>query len=124
MVESKLTHCHSEQCENNEINGILSEIANLVWGGFKVRYVAENDENKLHESVQIPIVVDYDEHKISFGSDAPQLSFKYTVFDEKTSKQIEIFQRLIFHLQWTPELFTENTQLLDDLLDSGELEFF
>lgn len=124
MIKNNLTHFSADKCGIEEVNGILSEITNLVWGGFKVRYVVEGDEHKLHESVQIPIVIDCEDDSISFGSEAPQLCFKYTLFDKNSLKRIEIVQRLIFHLHWMPDLFTENKVLVDELIDSGELEFF
>ncbi|MCW8931933.1 MAG: chemotaxis protein CheX [Gammaproteobacteria bacterium] len=124
MIENNFTGFKPTQNSINEVNGILSEITNLVWGGFRVRYVDDSGEHNSHESVQVPIVIDHTENSISFGSEAPQLCFKYTLFDKNNSKLVEIFQRMIFHLHWMPELFTENKILVDELIDSGELEFF
>jgi hypothetical protein len=62
---------------------------------------------------------------ISFGSDNPQLCFKYTLTDkEDPAKFLQIHQRFVFNLNWSPEDFAENKVSVEDLVESGDLEMF
>jgi CheY-like chemotaxis protein len=105
------------------LNGLLGEITNLIWGAFKNRYFTSSD--KPMYSGQVPIVINHLHRYISFGSDNPQLCFKYTLTDKSDpEKSLQIHQRFVFNLNWSPEDFAENIVSVDDLVESGELEMF
>jgi hypothetical protein len=62
---------------------------------------------------------------ISFGSEDPQLCFKYTLRDpDGQCAPLVIYQRFVFNLNWSPDKFKENETLAEDLFESGELELF
>lgn len=105
-------------------NGILNELTNMMWGGLRSRYFVD-DSSVQNNPTQVPIVVDHLHKFISFGSTEPQLCFKYIVQDALGNREpFDIYQRLIFNLNWSPEQFENNDPAVDALVDSGELEFF
>ena len=107
-----------------ELNNLLGEVTNLIWGAFKNRFINE-DIDRAHRSVtQVPLVINHQNKYISFGSENPQLCFKYTLLDEETGLFCSLYQWFIFNLDFTPELFQEIQTTVDDLIDSGELELF
>src|SRR3990167_5642777 len=84
-----------------DINNVLGEVTNLIWGGFKNRFVS-SEKNSAHLT-QVPIIVNHLNRYISFGSEDPQLCFKYTLVDHKGVNQpIVLYQRFVFNLTWTP----------------------
>ena len=108
-----------------ELNNVLGEATNLVWGAFKNRYV-KHDQSRIDVAqTQVPIIVNHEERYISFGSEDPQLCMKYRLHDrtQVDGAPITILQRFIFNLSWTPEDFAEN-EAIDSLLESGALEMF
>jgi len=109
----------------HRISDVLGEITNMVWGSFKSRYVVD-EYRVLMSQTQVPMLVMLEEKNISFGSSTPQLCFKYTLtdLDDQSSPPVEIFQRLVFNLSWSPEDFKEVQVSTEELVDSGELEFF
>lgn len=105
-------------------NGILNELTNLMWGGLRNRYFVGNSASQ-NNPTQVPIVVDHLHKFISFGSTEPQLCFKYRIQDSQGVREpFEIYQRLVFNLNWSPEQFKESDPAVEALVDSGELEFF
>lgn len=105
------------------VNSLLGEITNLIWGGFKNRYIG--DETTLaRSSIQVPLVVNHKHKYISFGSEDPQLCFLYTLTDDESGKSVRLYQRFVFNLAWAPEDFKEIVQPTDELVESGELELF
>ena len=124
LVKADRTHINPEEgFDFRNLNGVLGEVTNLVWGAFKNRYMSDNARSA-HLS-QVPIVINHLHRYISFGSDNPQLCFQYVLRDPSdTSRIVKIHQRFVFNLSWSPEDFSENTQTLDALVDSGELELF
>lgn len=113
------TDCHASF---RTVNNILGEVTNLIWGGFKNRFIADDDPGS-PSSVQVPIVINHQHKYISFGSENPQLCFKYTLSDGR-GKMIPIYQWFVFNLNWSPEDFKDIQLSIDDLVDSGELELF
>ena len=76
---------------------------------------------------RVPLVVNHLHRYISFGSENPQLSFKYRLpdGDHKDEKSMVIDQRFVFNLSRSPEDFKEDQfSTVDELFDSGELELF
>ena len=106
-----------------EVNSLLGEITNLIWGAFRNRYVG--DAAAISGSqIQVPLIVNHKHKLISFGTENPQLCFLYTLIDEESGKTVKLYQRFIFNLSWSPEDFKEIEYDAGDLVDSGELELF
>lgn len=103
----------------------LGEITNLVWGLFKNRYVAHQNPGNAVQT-QVPILIKLNQKSISFGSEDPQLCFKYALTDREQAEAapVYLFQRFIFNLNWSPEDFTEVPNSAEELVAAGELEFF
>jgi hypothetical protein len=108
----------------HDLNNALGETTNLIWGKFKNRYISYGDQ--CGHLTQIPIVINHGNRCMSFGSDNPQLCFRYTLTDRDRpdTPPTSIHQRFIFNLAWSPEDFTENQASVEDLFESGELELF
>ncbi len=109
-----------------EVNTLLSEISNMAWGGFKSRYITDNDnEEKLSHRIQVPIIINHSHKYVSFGSNEPQLCYRYTLIDPHGQvSPVSLYQKFVFSLSWSPEKFKESQQEVDDLVSSGSLEFF
>src|SRR5258708_7748242 len=105
------------------VNDQLSEITNLIWGSFKNRYIGD-DKMAAAGRVQIPLIVNHKHKYISFGTENPQLCFRFTLTDEATERTSTLYERFIFNLNWSPEDFKEIAPDTADLVDSGELELF
>jgi CheY-specific phosphatase CheX len=123
-VRAEHTHIQaSGAADFRNLNALLGELTNLIWGAFKNRFI--NGASHAAYAGQVPIVINHLHRYISFGSDNPQLCFQYVLRDPSDSGRIlKIHQRFVFNLSWSPEDFSENTQTLDALVDSGELELF
>lgn len=104
-----------------DLNSLLGEATNLIWGAFKNRYLG--DAASLSRSqVQVPLIVNHQQKTISFGTENPQLVFKYRLVHARSGKTAHLHQRFIFNLAWSPEDFTEVP--VDGMVGSGELELF
>lgn len=108
------------------VNAVLGELSNMIWGGLKNRYGSRNFGDTAGQvRVEIPIIVNHARKYISFGSDDPQLCFKFTLLDNTGHlNPITIYQKFIFSLDWTPEKFAESNQGVTELVTGGELELF
>ena len=125
LVKSGRTLVNPEDAHDfRNLNSLLGEITNLIWGAIKNRYLSSVRDGAYMS--QVPIIANNLHRYISFGSDNPQLCFKYTLSDENNEdvKPLVLQQKFIFNLNWSPEDFTENITSVDDLVCSGELEFF
>jgi hypothetical protein len=124
LVKSGHTHINpAEGLDFRNLNGLLGEITNLVWGAFKNRYISDSAP-EAHLS-QVPIIINHLHRYISFGSDNPQLCFKYTLNESADAgHRLEIYQKFVFNLNWSPEDFAENLTSVDELVESGELDLF
>jgi hypothetical protein len=125
LVKSNKTHITSVEGDDfRNLNGILGETTNLIWGAFKNRYSAFKPVQT--HLAQVPIVINHMHRYISFGSINPQLCFKCVLTDRDNPAvpPFVIYQRFVFNLNWSPEDFHENDQSLDTLVASGELELF
>lgn len=106
-----------------DINSLLGELTNLIWGAFKDRFL--NQQALASRSqVQVPLLVNHKHRYISFGSSNPQLCFRYRLTDETTGATWAIDQRFVFSLNWSPEDFTENVVDVNTLVEAGELDLF
>mgnify|MGYP005813876545 CR=1 FL=1 len=125
MISNKKTHLSVDETDFRDVNGLLNEITNLIWGGIRSRFFQTNESSEDANKTQVPILINHKEKYISFGTAEPQLCFRYTIKDKSDdSPSIVIYQKLIFNLDWRPEAFKESDQAVDDLVDSGELELF
>jgi hypothetical protein len=123
FVECAKTHVVADAPTFRDINQVLGEVTNLAWGGFKNRFIAY--EELTGRLSQVPIVVNHLNRYISFGSEDPQLCFKYTLTDTRGEiPPLVLFQRFVFNMNWSPDNFKENDTRVDDLFESGELELF
>ena len=105
------------------VNDLLSEITNLIWGGFKNRYMSD-DGTRAAKQVQVPLIVNHLHKYISFGTENPQLCFRFNLFDPVDGGAVTIYARFVFNLSWTPEEFREVRQDTAGLVDCGALELF
>ncbi|CAK0772076.1 Chemotaxis protein CheX [Gammaproteobacteria bacterium] len=123
VVESLTRDSSCEAVTNfREVNSLLVETTNLVWGTFKYRYIGAVVTSC--DQIQIPILFNYKHKYISFGTENPQLCFIYTLTDENTGHAIRVSQRFIFNLHWSPDDFKDLVQDEEQVVASGELEFF
>lgn len=123
FVDGNKTHIVTDSVNFRDINHVLGEVTNLVWGSFKNRYIAA--EPLEGRASQVPIIVNHLHRYISFGSEDPQLCFKYTLADKSgDGPSLVLYQRFVFNLSWSPDKFKENEALVEDLFESGELELF
>ncbi|MGF6729265.1 hypothetical protein OKW50_001346 [Paraburkholderia youngii] len=106
-----------------DLNNVLGELTNLIWGAFKDRFLAARNAREASQ-VQVPLLVNHKHRYISFGSDNPQLRFQYRLSHAASGQSVSIDQRFVFNLSWSPEDFSENTVDVDDLVESGELDLF
>lgn len=108
-----------------DLNNVLGEATNLVWGSFKNRYVGQAQGTSAGLQTQVPIIINHFRHYISFGSDDPQLCLKYTLRlrGHPEVPPVPIFQRFVFNLNWAPDEFQE-VPSVESFVESGELELF
>ncbi len=106
-----------------DVNSILGEVTNLIWGGFKNRFIGDASTIATNQ-IQVPLIVNHKHKYISFGTENPQLCFFYTMTDNSTGRSVKLYQRFVFNLNWSPEDFKEIAQDSSDLMSSGELELF
>lgn len=122
-VEDGRTHISRDPANFRDINHVMGEVTNLIWGAFKNRFIS-NEPVDWRQS-QVPLIVNHEHRYISFGSEDPQLCFRYTLVDPNGEvTPLVLYQRFVFNLSWAPEKFKENEVLAEDLFESGELEFF
>jgi CheY-specific phosphatase CheX len=126
MIIAGKTHLTTDISDFRQVNEVLSEITNLIWGKIKSEFFATEDYNEnVTTRIQVPTLVNHQEKYISFGSKDPQLCFRYTITDDvDDSLSIVVYQKMVFNLSWCPEEFKESDKATDELVDSGELEFF
>jgi hypothetical protein len=106
-----------------DLNSLLGEITNLVWGSFKNRYVGDTDA-LARSQVQVPLLVNHKQKYISFGTANPQLCFVYRLTHQQTGKTVKLHQRFIFSLSWSPEDFKEIVHDVGAMVEAGELDLF
>ena len=63
-----------------ELNHVLGETTNLIWGAFKNRYIPPKAFAKAQ--TQVPIVINHQHKYITFGSPDPQLCIRYQLRDK------------------------------------------
>jgi hypothetical protein len=105
-----------------DLNNLLSELTNLIWGAFKNRFMGSTAA--FSSQVQVPLIVNHKQKYISFGTENPQLSFVYRLTDGQTGQVVKLHQRFVFNLSWSPQDFKENAEEVSAMVESGELELF
>ena len=107
-----------------ELNQLLGETTNLIWGAFKNRYIPP--QAFANHQTQVPIVINHEQKYISFGSQDPQLCIRYQLSDPRRPRQrpLVIVQRFIFNLLFEAESFTEFVHPAAAAAATGELELF
>ncbi len=105
------------------VNSLLGEITNLIWGSFKNRYIGDASSSAVG-TIQVPLVVNQQHRYISFGTENPQLCFRYKLTESASDRSFTIVQRFVFNLNWSPEDFREIAPESTGLISSGELELF
>jgi hypothetical protein len=126
LMTHQMGQVEAEQRDSiRAINNVFAETTNLIWGAFKNRFISYDDAS-LSKFTQVPIVINHPQRYISFGSEDPQLCFRYHLFDNpfEQGEPIQLHQRFVFNLSWSPELFRENESSVDSLFASGDLELF
>lgn len=124
-IKTHKTQCDPADINFRDVNAVLSELSNMIWGGFKSRFISSESMHNTGHRVEIPIIINHRRKYISFGSDDPQLCFKYTLTDKNGKvAPITLFQKIIFSLNWNPEKFNESQKSVDEFVNSGDLEFF
>lgn len=106
------------------VNDLLGETTNLIWGAFKNRYIGDRRANALRQPVQVPLLVNHKHKYVSFGTDNPQLCFRFTLTDTETGDSLTLYERFVFNLDWSPDEFHEIAQDPSGASDAGELELF
>ncbi len=113
------------QLDFRALNNYISEATNVVWGSFRNRYVRVESPPS---SIQVPIVVNHRHRFISFGSDDPQLCFKYVIRPANAGPDAPcawLYQRFVFNLSWNPDKFRAFQSTEPEVVwTSGELEEF
>lgn len=108
-----------------KVNSLMSELTNMIWGSFKAKFFQSSGDVDTTIRIQVPIIIDHMRRYISFGADDPQLCFHYILQDNDGKMEpVSIYQKFIFHLNWSPEEFNESPDTMDNLVEAGELEFF
>lgn len=126
MIAAGKTHLKTDTTDFRQVNEVLNEVTNLIWGRIKAEFFANADHNEnVTTRIQVPTLVNHQEKYISFGSHDPQLCFKYNIIDDSAGlPSIVVYQKMVFNLSWSPEEFKESDKATDELVESGELEFF
>ncbi len=115
---------HSEEkIRFRAANSLIGEITNLIWGSFKNRFIGDAAADS-GSTIQVPIVMNQKHGYVSFGTENPELCFRYTLTNGNPAAQVVIYQRFSFNIHWSPEKFTEIAQEVAESIDSGELEMF
>jgi len=124
LIKEKKTYQLPENLSAKDLNSLLSEFTNMIWGEFRNKFIPEDeaDVDTVHK-IEIPIVINYAERYASFGSGVNQLCFQYTLDDvDKKMAPISIYQKFVFNLTWSPEKFREPSEEINDLLEQGSIE--
>ena len=126
MIRAKKTSVTTNVPNFIHVNAVLAELANMIWGSFKTRYGIKDQQNVPGQvRVEVPIIVNHLRKYISFGTDDPQLCFKFKIMDPECKLGFGfIYQKLVFSLDWAPEKYAEANKSVNELVNSGELELF
>jgi hypothetical protein len=107
-----------------DLNNLLGEVTNLIWGAFKNRYIPP--QAFATQQIQVPLVINHEKKYMSFGSEDPQLCIRYDLSDPSRPgmPHLLIVQRFIFNLCWRPEDLVEYANSANGSVAAGELDLF
>lgn len=123
LLRTQHMHDDGRDADFRDLNSLLGELTNLIWGAFKDRFMS-GAATVERSGVQVPLLINHLHRYISFGSNNPQLCFKYRLTDDASGHTVTFDQRFVFSLNWQPEDFAETTQAVDAMVESGELDLF
>ncbi len=125
-IKAQKTSLNATNIDFRDVNQVVSEITNMIWGAIKSRYLISSEQpTDISNQIFVPILINQTQNFVSLGTVSPHLCFKYTIKDtENKLPDFAIIQKLVFNLNWQPELYCEPNTTTDGLLDSGELELF
>lgn len=125
LIRSGKTNLMEHDADFRTVNDLMNECTNMVWGAFKARFFKTGEEEKIAHRVQVPVIVNHHRRYITFGSKDPQLCFRYTLHDpEGKLDSVDLYQKFVFNLTWSPDEFQEKPEELENLVSAGELELF
>lgn len=102
---------------------MVSELTNLMWGGFKTVFIKDGFYDNSGPDIQVPIIINHKQKYISFGGDIPQLCFEYHLQDKLSlNRGTKIIQKFIFNLNWNPALVDEFD--FSGMVQDGSIELF
>ena len=124
LIKAEKTIQPPDDLSKYNMDDLISELTNLIWGGFKGKFAREGLSGNEHRT-EIPIVINHDDKYISFGSVKPQLCFHYTLNDpEGKLPEISLYEKLVFSLDWNPEAFQEPSENIQEFIDDSIIELF
>ena len=127
LIKDGRTAISADNADFRDVMGMLSEITNLAWGGLRTRLLALHPPTQDESTrINVPITVNQCREYISFGTDRPQLCFKYTLRDRHNRlAPVTLYQKFIFNIRWSPEDYLEaDANSVEDLVESGCMELF
>ena len=105
------------------VNTVLSELTNTIWGKIKSDMLESQNEVEPRYRSEIPSIVNNNHNFITFGTEDPNLCFRYVLVDpEEKVEPFMIQQRFVFHLKWKPEE-RDVGGVVDRLVSAGEIAF-
>ena len=125
-IRSGKTPVKGTDIDDIDTNTLLYEITNIIWGGIKNQLMSvEDTEDNDAFKIQVPIIFQPEKKYITFGSTNPSLCFNHLVSDPNdTDYIVEIHQRIVFNLNWSPEKYEESRREEEQWIERGELELF
>ncbi|MBF0351458.1 MAG: chemotaxis protein CheX [SAR324 cluster bacterium] len=125
LIEAGKTIQPTDDLTQYNVNSLLSEVTNMIWGGFRSKFAVSEEKPQDSHQAEVPIVINHIGKYISFGSIKPQVCFPYSIRDpEGQLPEIILYQKLVFNLGWIPEKFREPPEELDQLLSESAIELF
>lgn len=120
------TALEASEIDDHDAAALMSHLTNEIWGGINREFMSyDNQADASMIRAQVPIYFNPETRYISFGTTKPQLCYHFSLTDSSGKlDNLEFTLRLIFNLDWSPENFEQSEQAVEDLVESGELEFF
>ena len=126
LIQSGKTIQPAHDATKYNLNNLISEITNMIWGGIKNQFdIPITGTSSRRHRTEIPIVLNYQENYLSLGSLKPQLCFHFQLQEEDPQMEpISFYQKLIFNLEWVPEHFKNSVEDFSSALNQGSIELF
>lgn len=123
VIEQGSTGLRAGEADFRSVNMLLSEVTNMIWGSIKAKFMRSYTDDSEITKPQVPIIINHSRRFVSFGTVNPQLCFRYQIVGaEKQIDPISILQKFVFNLDWSPEKFESDQAVVEDCLETGELE--